>query len=70
MLFIVEGYTPQQRKRLMVTPGITGPWQLSRYRNQPIHEHLEYDFYYIRNQSLLLDIKIMLRTLLWAYRGM
>ncbi len=70
MQFIVERYTPEQRKRLSVTPGITGPWQLSQYRNEPIHEHIEYDLYYIRNQSLRLDIKVMLRTLLWAYRGM
>jgi lipopolysaccharide/colanic/teichoic acid biosynthesis glycosyltransferase len=69
MLSIVERYTPLERARLAVTPGITGPWQLSPYRNRPIHEHLYYDLYYIQHQSLTLDFVLLLQTIFMACRG-
>jgi len=47
MPFIVEQYTPVQRLRLTVKPGITGLWQISPARAFPIIENLEYDFYLI-----------------------
>jgi lipopolysaccharide/colanic/teichoic acid biosynthesis glycosyltransferase len=28
-----------------------------------LHESLEYDFYYIKNQSLLLDLTILIKTI-------
>jgi lipopolysaccharide/colanic/teichoic acid biosynthesis glycosyltransferase len=68
MPFIVQTYTPWQRQRLAVTPGITGPWQLSSVRHAPIHQHLHYDLDYIKNQSLLLDFRILLQTLLFCVR--
>ncbi len=51
MPFIVEQYTAEQRRRLAVKPGITGLWQISPHRAFPIHEHLEYDAYYVRYRS-------------------
>lgn len=63
MPFIVDQYEPWQRERLKVRPGITGLWQIIGRKNLPLHQHLEYDFYYIKNQSLLLDILIILRTI-------
>jgi len=68
MPFLVEGYNEQQRQRLRVKPGITGPWQLSPHRNRPIHEHLEYDLEYIRSMSPLGDLKILFKTALFALR--
>lgn len=62
MPFIVEQYEPWQRTRLSVTPGITGVWQISGRKDLPLHSNLEYDFYYIQNQSLLFDITILLKT--------
>ncbi len=64
MPFIVEKYTPRQRKRLQVLPGITGLWQISPVRNKPIHENLRYDYYYITHQSLRLDFFIVGSTFL------
>ena len=64
MPFIVERYTAVQRERLALTPGITGLWQISEHRTAPIHEHLEYDFYYAEHRSLLLDLAILCRTAL------
>jgi len=68
MPFIVRTYTPYQRQRLAVKPGITGLWQLSQVRHAPIHENLHYDLDYIKQQSLLLDLKILLRTLVFCAR--
>jgi exopolysaccharide biosynthesis polyprenyl glycosylphosphotransferase len=63
MPFIVEKYEPWQRRRLDVKPGITGLWQIVGRKNLPLYLNLEYDFYYIKNQSLLLDITILLKTI-------
>ena len=62
MPFIVETYEPWQRRRLDVLPGLTGLWQIVGRKDLPLHENLEYDFYYIRNRSLLFDLVILLRT--------
>lgn len=62
MPFIVETYNSLERLRLEVTPGITGLWQLSPDRHQQIHEHLEYDLYYMNHYSPLLDALLLLET--------
>lgn len=69
MPFIVEQYTPLQRQRLAVKPGMTGLWQLSADRAFQIHENIEYDLYYVRHRSLFMDVAILLHTLLFAARG-
>jgi exopolysaccharide biosynthesis polyprenyl glycosylphosphotransferase len=63
MPFIVEEYDEWQRRRLAVLPGITGLWQILGRKDLPMHQNLQYDFYYIRNRSLSLDASILLRTL-------
>ena len=62
MPFMVVQYKPWQRKRLTAKPGITGLWQIMGRKDLPLHESIEYDFYYIKNQSLLLDFTILMRT--------
>ncbi len=69
MPFIAATYDETQRLRLAVRPGITGLWQISVDRNKPIHENLDYDLYYIRNYSFMLDITILLETLAFMVRG-
>lgn len=69
MPFVVDGYSTQQRRRLQVIPGITGLWQLSADRAFPIHENIEYDFYYIRNRTFFMDVAILMHTLLFAVGG-
>ena len=68
MPFIVRTYTPYQRQRLAVKPGITGPWQLSNMRHEPIHQNLHYDLDYIKHRSFALDLSILLRTLAFCVR--
>ena len=63
MPFIAEKYVPWQAARLRVKPGVTGLWQVAGRKNLPLHYNLEYDFYYVSNQSLPLDAEILLRTL-------
>ena len=62
MPFIVDEYDQVQRLRLDARPGVTGLWQISTVRLQPIHEHLEYDLFYLANRRLGLDLWIVLRT--------
>lgn len=57
---------PYYSERHMVTPGITGWAQINyRYGNsvEDAKEKLKYDFYYIKNRSLMLDVVIFLRTI-------
>lgn len=62
MPFIVESYSPVDRLRLDAKPGITGLWQVSEARKAPIHENIDYDLYYIENQSIVLDMVIFVLT--------
>jgi exopolysaccharide biosynthesis polyprenyl glycosylphosphotransferase len=62
-VFIVQRYEPWQRQRLAVPPGITGWWQVNGRSDLPMHLNTQYDLYYIRNYSLLLDLKILWRTI-------
>jgi lipopolysaccharide/colanic/teichoic acid biosynthesis glycosyltransferase len=69
MPFIVDRYHPAKCGRLSVRPGITGLWQISPARAFPIHENLQYDFHYIRNQNFFLDSAIIVRTITAVIRG-
>jgi len=69
MPFIVENYEPWQRRRLDVKPGITGLWQVIGRKNLPLHLNMEYDLYYVRNQTLLLDLQILLKTIPAVFMG-
>ncbi len=62
MPFLVEKYGDWERRRLSVLPGVTGLWQILGRKDLPMTENLQYDFYYIRNRSLLFDLSILLRT--------
>lgn len=60
MPFIVATYTEEDMKRLGARPGVTGWWQIQGLR--PLRDHHEYDFWYIDNRSLLLDVYIICIT--------
>jgi len=66
---IVRCYEPWQHARHIVRPGITGWWQISGRSHLPMHEHTEYDLYYVEHLSFWLDVKILLRTLWITVRG-
>jgi exopolysaccharide biosynthesis polyprenyl glycosylphosphotransferase len=58
----VEGW---QRTRLDLTPGITGPWQILGSTRAPLEEMVRLDYQYRATWSLWLEVKIMLRTLIY-----
>ena len=62
-------YTPSQRRRLDVTPGLTGMWQVYARRNPSFDVCVRYDRRYIENWSLILDLKLMLLTIPVVLRG-
>ena len=60
----VEQYLPCQRRRLSMKPGLTCIWQVSSRRNDiPFEKWMRMDLKYIDNWCLLLDLKLLLRTL-------
>ena len=60
---LVERYNSYFRKRLKVKPGITGLQQITCRGSISLKERMKYDLKYIREHSLLLDIKILLKTI-------
>ncbi|HEX2270450.1 MAG TPA: sugar transferase [Pyrinomonadaceae bacterium] len=58
----VEAYELWHRKRLDMKPGVTGLWQVSGRNRLTFEEMVRLDLFYIENWSLLLDLKIILRT--------
>jgi len=58
-----ERRVPRYGRRHKVKSGMTGWAQVNGLRgNVPIEERTKYDLYYVENWSLLLDLKIMVRT--------
>jgi exopolysaccharide biosynthesis polyprenyl glycosylphosphotransferase len=69
MPFIVSQYNDLHKQRLNVKPGITGLWQISADRKIAIHENMDYDMYYINNQSFLLDLVLLAKTVTSCIKG-
>jgi lipopolysaccharide/colanic/teichoic acid biosynthesis glycosyltransferase len=59
----VEKYSLEQRRRLMVRPGLTCIWQISGRSDLPFRIQLKLDKEYIRTQSFWLDFKILVLTI-------
>jgi lipopolysaccharide/colanic/teichoic acid biosynthesis glycosyltransferase len=58
----VDAYTPRQRGRLAVKPGITGWAQVNGRASLPWPERIELDLWYVEHRSLALDLEILRRT--------
>src|SRR5215211_2687921 len=58
----VDRYTERQRRRLDVKPGITGWAQVHGRASLPWPERIELDVWYVEHRSLMLDLRILLRT--------
>jgi lipopolysaccharide/colanic/teichoic acid biosynthesis glycosyltransferase len=65
----VEQYTPRQRRRLDVKPGLTGWAQVNGRTKLPWDERIELDVWYVEHRSLWVDLKILLRTPLALVTG-
>ena len=58
----VREYNPYQMQRLLVKPGLTCIWQVSGRNNIGFDEWVDMDLEYIKTRNLLLDIKLILKT--------
>ena len=58
----VELYTPRQRRRLEVKPGLTGWAQVNGRAGIPWGERIELDVWYVDHRSAALDARILART--------
>lgn len=64
----VDRYSLHERRVFAVKPGITGLSQISGRSNLPFAEEVRLDLQYIEEWSILLDLRILLRTLLVILR--
>jgi lipopolysaccharide/colanic/teichoic acid biosynthesis glycosyltransferase len=55
-------YQPWQRERVNCLPGLTGYWQVNGKNKTTFSEMIAMDLFYLKNMSILLDLKIMLKT--------
>ncbi|HEY0344845.1 MAG TPA: exopolysaccharide biosynthesis polyprenyl glycosylphosphotransferase [Solirubrobacteraceae bacterium] len=64
--------TGLDRRRLQLTPGMTGHWQILGSARVPLAEMIKLDYLYVSGWSLWSDLKILMRTLPYvlARRGM
>jgi lipopolysaccharide/colanic/teichoic acid biosynthesis glycosyltransferase len=69
LAYQVEQYTPRQRRRLDVRPGITGWAQVQGRASLPWAERIELDVWYVEHRSPWLDAKILARTPLALFGG-
>ena len=65
----VDQYTPEQRRRLEVKPGITGWAQVNGRASLPWDERIELDVYYVEHRSLALDVRILAKTVAMLVTG-
>ena len=58
----VELYTPRQRRRLDLRPGVTGWAQIHGRAGIPWEDRIELDVWYVEHRSVRLDLRILART--------
>jgi len=69
LAYQVEQYSPRQRRRLEVKPGITGWAQVNGRTRLRWADRIELDVWYVENRSVWLDLKILARTPVALFTG-
>ncbi|WP_018590343.1 sugar transferase [Terrisporobacter glycolicus] len=64
----LEEYTEKQIQRFELRPGVTGLAQINGRKDLPWDERILYDVEYVRNLSLMLDLKILLKTIVKVFK--
>jgi lipopolysaccharide/colanic/teichoic acid biosynthesis glycosyltransferase len=62
-------YALEHLRRLDVTPGITGLWQIKARRNPSFETNLALDLEYIEHWSLWMDVQILFKTIAVVFQG-
>ena len=57
------------RRRLLLTPGLTGSWQVNGRSEIPFEDMVSLDYLYVTNWSIWGDMKLILRTFAAVLRG-
>lgn len=65
----LERYGPSSAVFLALKPGLTGLWQISGRNDVGYDERVKLDIYYVEHWSLLLDLKILIKTAFGLLRG-
>jgi len=65
----VAKYSPSQRQRLEITPGITCIWQVSGRNELEFPQQVELDLKYIATQSFIGDLRLLLKTIPAVLKG-
>ena len=65
----VDDYTPRQRRRHEVRPGITGWAQVQGRAGIPWEERIELDIWYVEHRSPALDLRILAKTVWLTLTG-
>ena len=69
LAYQVENYTPRQRRRLEVLPGLTGWAQVHGRAKLPWDERIELDVWYVDHRSVKTDLLILLLTPVALFSG-
>jgi len=64
-----ENIHGHKRRRLHITPGLTGLWQVLGRSDIPFSEMVTLDYIYVTNWSLWGDVKLLVRTVPVVLRG-
>ncbi|MBK8681423.1 MAG: sugar transferase, partial [Bacteroidetes bacterium] len=65
----LQYYTPEEKIRHQVRPGITGLAQINGRNNLTWNDRLQFDIQYVKNLSLALDLNIFFNTIGVIFRG-
>lgn len=63
-----EWFTPEQKRRSDVLPGISGLAQVKGRNGINIFKKIEYDLYYVERISFLMDIKLVFETVVQVFK--
>ena len=63
-----EWFTPEQKRRSDVLPGISGLAQVKGRNGISIFKKIEYDLYYVEHISFFMDIKLVIETVVQVFK--
>lgn len=69
LLSEVELWQQHEVRRLLVKPGVTGPWQIGGRSLLTWEETVAIDLSYVENWTVLTDLAIIFRTIVYVFRG-
>ena len=69
LLSEVEQWQGHESRRLLVKPGVTGPWQIGGRSLLTWEETVAIDLNYVENWSVLTDLSIIFKTVVYVFRG-